>query len=600
MTYIWFQEHQSRLASELAALRHLQSSVQWLIHTHWGTDQRLYLDAVIRAHGHDYHVRMEYPAYFPAVPPSVRPTNATFRWTSHQYGGNDGPLCLEWGPDIWHPEVTGAQMLESAYTLFNLENPLGQRGAACVNPAPSRHSLAPGQEIRTHRGRFYLGKSLEETLNTLPHHSMGIITFSAHARQNSWFALFHTIEHSSLHQAAIDTAIPLCIREGENKDKLCIGVYFKTDLAPEAVSDLTFVHHLRGLLWQNRFDVGMLSEPVKSNMLGLTTRPFGVLMLDQANTAHFFLLLDALIYKLAPVHTAMSAGVRRMPEYLDELAAKSVGIVGLGSAGSKIATSLARIGVAAFFLVDYDIFLPENIERNELDWSHVGEHKVDAVSTLLSRINANSKVTVSRLHLTGQESTDAVAQAIVQLSQCDIIIDATANPTVFALLAAVATEAHKPMVWLEVFGGGVGGLIARSRPGLDPEPLNIKLAYSLFCQAHPVPDGDGINYAIEHPDGQVQTASDADVSIIASHAVRLAVDTVLGRDPSAYPYSLYLIGLEQWWVFTQPLHTIPIPLDHPVQQVPSEQPPPINDQQIQTAIKNILDSMQANANPASS
>jgi hypothetical protein len=36
---------------------------------------------------------------------------------------------------------------------------------------------------------------------------------------------------------------------------------------------------------------------------------------------------------------------------------------------------------------------------------------------------------------------------------------------------------------------------------------------------------------------------------------------VRGPD-SAYPHSLYLIGLATWWVFAAPFHTIPIATDH--------------------------------------
>ncbi|MCT4372027.1 ThiF family adenylyltransferase [Yangia mangrovi] len=40
------------------------------------------------------------------------------------------------------------------------------------------------------------------------------------------------------------------------------------------------------------------------------------------------------------------------------LADKSVGIVGCGSVGSKVAASLCRTGVGKFLLIDEDIFFP--------------------------------------------------------------------------------------------------------------------------------------------------------------------------------------------------------------------------------------------------
>lgn len=107
---IWFLDNLQRLAQEREAIAQLVQSADWLTGIHWSLNEGLCLDAVICAHGYDYQVRMTYPHLFPAVPPIVRPTKAQERWTGHQYGGIDGPLCLEWGPDNWQPDITGAQI----------------------------------------------------------------------------------------------------------------------------------------------------------------------------------------------------------------------------------------------------------------------------------------------------------------------------------------------------------------------------------------------------------------------------------------------------------------------------------------------------------
>ena len=598
MSYRWFQENRERLAQELIAVERLRASVQWLIETQWATDGTLFLDAVIRAHRHDYRVRMDYPTYFPAVPPTIRPTNAEFRWTGHQYGGIDGPLCLEWGADNWLESVTGAQMLESAYKLFHTENPLGLGRAEYANPAPSRHHLTPGQELRFQWGRYHLGEQLQTALKSLPDKTMGVIRCTQHSRECMWFVLAHGVESSDGKQIQRDDTIPQFMR-GQNDKELQSAVFFKTTLAPEALNSVKLPFHLRTRLWQDGFDAGMLSKDVKPNSLGLPRRPFGVLILDNTSSAHFLLFIDNKLYKLGAVHKAINAGVQRMPEHLEGLSTKLVGIVGVGSAGSKLAASLARMGVTSFYLVDHDVFLPENVQRNELDWGDVGQHKVDAVRELLSRINAKVEVKTSRLHLTGQEATDAVAEAIERLSRCDIIIDATANPTVFNIIAAVATAAKRSMAWLEVYGGGIGGLIARSRPGRDPEARLIRKAYNLYCEEHPMPDGVQLGeYAVADAEGRVQTASDADVGIIAANAARLAVDTVLDRDPSAYRFSLYLIGLEQSWVFTQAMHTIPLQTDNMVQEEAVPDPAPIENEKIQRLISDLLENAHADSAPS--
>src|SRR5262249_54567063 len=61
--------------------------------------------------------------------------------------------------------------------------------------------------------------------------------------------------------------------------------------------------------------------------------------------------------------------------------------------------------------------------------------------------------------------------------------------------------------------------------------------------------------------GRVLAASDAEVSVIAAHVAGVAADTALGREPSWYPNSLYLIGLARASVFEAPFHTIPIETD---------------------------------------
>jgi hypothetical protein len=224
------------------------------------------------------------------------------------------------------------------------------------------------------------------------------------------------------------------------------------------------------------------------------------------------------------------------------------------------------MGVRRFYLIDYDIFLPENAARHALDWGSVGEHKVDGLHETIGRIGTDFEVEVSKAHLTGQESTAAVSGVLNRLGYCDLLIDATAEPGVFNLLSALATAYQKPMLWLQVYGGGLGGMMARSRPGSDPPPQTMRAAYLDYCHDFPAPETENPRgYATENAEGEVFAASDADVGIIAHHAARFAADTLLDHALSTYPYSMYLIGLAKWWVFEAPFATIPIATGHLMQ-----------------------------------
>jgi molybdopterin/thiamine biosynthesis adenylyltransferase len=565
MTHIWYLNDLERLVREQDVIEQLRTSTDWLIGTTWNIEKgALALDAIIRAHQHDYHVRMTYPAYYPSSPPTVRPLNAEQRLSAHQYGGADGPLCLEWGPDTWHPDFSGVEMLESTYRLFDIENPLGEDRPEAPITAPSRHQLTPGQEVRfSSKARLYISPQLHELFSSLPAKSSGTFKFSWHIRPVTWVGLVHQVHPQATPEPWNDRSIPNAMKGSRGDDSLSTGAFYKTSLPSQAVTQLDGIQSLADVLGVEGHDVQSLLSLEEQSPLGLTGRPDGIIVIDESNQPHFFFVFgDGATWRWVSVFSEAKKEDGRQPDNLQALTSKSVGIVGLGSIGSKMAETFARMGVGQFYLFDHDLFLPENVTRHALDWRNIADHKVDAVQDLISRINPVAEVTTSKLHLTGQESTAAVSAGLQILGECDIIIDATADPKVFNLLAGVASAARKAFVWMEVYGGGRGGMIARSRPGCDPGPYAMRGAYNWYCEQNPPPEGTPIaDYTTEEADGRVYVASDADVSIIAHHAARFAVDTVLEQDSSEYPHSLYLIGLSRWWVFDAPFHTIPIATD---------------------------------------
>jgi hypothetical protein len=174
----WFLRDSERLERERAGVVELQRTVGWLMGAEWLLADGLCLDAVIRAHGHDYEVRVSFPTLFPDAPIVVRPRNMKSRLSTHQYGGADGPLCLQWGPDNWHCNVTAVQMLESTYQLLYTENPLGENQPEIPVVAHSRHKLTMGQELRGEWARWCDSGSLKNFLNAQPVNSVGIFRFS--------------------------------------------------------------------------------------------------------------------------------------------------------------------------------------------------------------------------------------------------------------------------------------------------------------------------------------------------------------------------------------------------------------------------------------
>jgi molybdopterin/thiamine biosynthesis adenylyltransferase len=252
----------------------------------------------------------------------------------------------------------------------------------------------------------------------------------------------------------------------------------------------------------------------------------------------------------------------RLSKETQQLASIRVGIVGLGSVGSKVAISLARSGVRRFLLVDDDYLASGNMVRHELNWSYVGVHKAQAVSDALSLIAAGMQVDTRNTRIAGQESSVMTAATLKDLSNCDLLVDATANPEVFLLLAAVAKRHGKPLCWGEVFAGGYGAMIARARPERDPNPLAVRDAYHNHLATFPdAPFNNAAGY-----DGDEElplVAYDSDVGFVANALTQLAIDAALRRDPSNFPQSVYLFGMRREWIFEAPFDTRPIDVQGP-------------------------------------
>jgi molybdopterin/thiamine biosynthesis adenylyltransferase len=412
-----------------------------------------------------------------------------------------------------------------------------------------------GQELRCKTARWYQSESLRHFIQQGSEGGAGSLKFSIRFPGENAIIFLH--EATSVNGASSwrDKTIPQNI-PGASPAELYSGVWFMASHADAArLCSVSTVEDLQFLAIESGHNPELLTPRGSStdSITGGSLR--AVVVMDSNQIPHLFLLgSSGIATRFTSVQSEPSAQ-RRSGKF--DVSSKQVGIVGLGSMGSKIAMTLARMGIKNFYLVDHDVFLPENAVRHALDWQSVCQHKVDAMALTLPLIAADVKVSVRSVHLTGQESNALVSAALNQLGSCDLIIDATAEPRVFNLLSAAARSNSRPLVWAEVFAGGIGGMVARSRPTLDPTPATMRAIYHQYCSEHPAPQQPARDYVLEDQDALVIAASDADVGIIAHHTARLAWDTLVAKE-SQYPYSLYLIGLTKAWVFEAPFSTLPI------------------------------------------
>ena len=540
---MWFRNNPARLHKERKAIATLAAEVEWLLITDWElhNETRLYLIADIEAHGHRYEVAMFYPTNYPANPPTVIPRQPNQHWSTHQYGYG-GELCLEWGPDNWLEEVTGADLLRSAYKLLFTENPK-EKGLSQI-VAPSRHSLTLGQQLQSTLWRFVVNDDFISYTQSFPENACGTVQFwiMHHRKAVTAFVRRLALVNGDIWDNQILPA------ELENTTAQIEGRFFKTNLEVNTLNFSNLVSLISTLKGQNPNAFQHMSMPTSLVLFSTGLELLLFLVSDPKKWVRFA-NIDINNEKY---------NFRLRPEFT-KLKTKKVGIAGVGSAGSKVAISLARTGVRDFLLVDHDIFLPENICRHELSWEDIGQHKVDSITHQLKLINKEVNVECYCSKLSGQEPTASIDSILSQLGACDLIIDATADPLTFNQLSTVAYQQQTPMIWLEIYEGGIAGMIARFRPNRDPHPKTMRAYLNAYLEEHDAPEIRGTaDYTAVDSEGRTIVASDSDVAVIAANATKLALDVLIEREPSEFPYSLYLISLTQEWIFKQPFHTIPI------------------------------------------
>lgn len=555
----WYLSHLERFKSERLGLDALAGRSDWLSPLGWRTDdaKRLIFDANITIGTRIYPIFLIYPVHFPHTPPSVYPRGEQVAlWSNHQFGPG-GELCLEYRPDNWTGDITGAMLLESTHRLLFTENP--PEGKA--ERVSSAHEVSLGQTLRTRTLRFLLTRKLASFFAEMKLGEMLKGNMLVHYRPVSNIYIIDKVTKSD-GEIWINPDVPRTLSAETYERAAPILRITKEQALPPTSSLAEFKAAITALGFEDN-------------------APTAVIL--KGNGVYCYLAFAESVLELATIPA--EAEVRRLDDSHERLRSMSVALIGCGSLGSKVAAMLARSGVGDFYLVDDDLLMPDNLVRHDLDWRDVGTHKVDAVTQRIKNVNPAAKVYVRRVRLAGQEASGSAEAVITSLLARDIIINATANPNAHNLVSAVAESVGKPVVWAEVYGGGFGGLIARYRPGIEPSPqLMSRAIENWFAERNYHPKSTTRDYATGG-DGPPMIADDADVTSIAAATARLAIDTLLARNPSYFPVSVYVLGLApEEALFTQAFETYPIPMPAPPQQ---EKPFTLSAEEVTTEIAEI-------------
>ena len=535
------QEQPKRMALEQRLLEELAVSKTWFRVERWAAtkDGDVSVNFQLQLPLLTFDGVLIYPKYFPDVPAFIRPKKHGERWSGHQFGGS-GVLCLERGPDNWHPGVTGVELIESAYRLLGTEV---LREVVPEFPAvASRHTETIGQHIRSDKFRFVVTRGLLDALLSLTSGQPAALkTATTYIGSKSVTVVTAVGDGGAVRVADVPDAVGL---EGRQRSGWLVQVESASSIG--SVADVASLKAVLGSAWPWPEELAEVFQML--------------VMRDVQGVIRAFVVVGGAEPWVAECKVIDFSGdqLARLPTSLAKLSEVSVAIVGLGSVGSKIAVSLARTGVKRFVLVDDDVLTPHNLVRNELDWRAVGFEKADAVARAIRRVAPGVSIEPFHIGVATQENPLVTATVVDSLTSCSLVVDATANGNAFVTLSAVCKRARIPLVWGELFAGGTGALMARSRPGFDADALSVRgHIHGVMATFPPIPDQKAVDYGLGTGDA-VLVAGDAEVSALAASMTQFALDAVCAGATSEYPVAAYLLGYKKYWVFNQPFDTIPI------------------------------------------
>lgn len=151
--------------------------------------------------------------------------------------------------------------------------------------------------------------------------------------------------------------------------------------------------------------------------------------------------------------------------YGKDLANKEVTLVGLGSLGSLVATSLAQEGVRKINLIDYDIFEPANSIRHQGEQHMFSYPKVDVVKERILALMPTTIINVEYIGIGGIRSSEQLNKLNRLLNRSDLIIETTGSHKVSHYLNRYCLRENIPFIIGSVTNGAWSCEVVRIVPG---------------------------------------------------------------------------------------------------------------------------------------
>jgi len=208
---------------------------------------------------------------------------------------------------------------------------------------------------------------------------------------------------------------------------------------------------------------------------------------------------------------------------IDVLGKKRVIIVGIGSFGSTIAVELAKAGVGAFSLYDFDRLELSNVSRHAAGISDLGRFKTHAIRDAIWNRNPFSKVDTHEIDI-----NEDLTAFECDCTEADLVICVTDENRSRSNVNDAALRANKAAIFGRAITRAAGGDVFRLRPGSGPclaciQGLGLYRANEDVSSIRQARRDAPAYIAPERADTVVQVGLASDIAPITNMVVKLAL-----------------------------------------------------------------------------
>ena len=208
---------------------------------------------------------------------------------------------------------------------------------------------------------------------------------------------------------------------------------------------------------------------------------------------------------------------------IDVLGKKRVVIVGMGSFGSTIAVELAKSGLGAFSLYDFDRLELANVSRHAAGISDLGRFKTHAIRDAIWNRNPFSRVDTHEVDI-----NENLAAFECDCVEADLVICVTDENRSRSNVNDVALRTRKAAIFGRAITRAAGGDVFRLRPGNGPclaciQGLGLYRANEEVSNIRQARRDASAYVSLEHADAAVQVGLASDIAPITNMVVKLAL-----------------------------------------------------------------------------